>query len=109
VTNPATRKFLGDQEMKAVNSKDRKKNKYTYFVSPPHTVRIADRCQSESLIAAVILLGRFLGGRGCASRKSLLLCLPLITCRFYEKVRIANANRFRISAASAAPPKPIFR
>jgi hypothetical protein len=55
VTNPATRKFLGDQEMKAVNSKDRKKNKYTYFVSPPHTVRIADRCQSESLIAAVIL------------------------------------------------------
>ena len=55
VTNPATRKFLGDQEMKAVNSKDRKKNKYTYFVSPPHTVRIADRCQSESLIAAVIV------------------------------------------------------
>jgi hypothetical protein len=48
-------------------------------------------------------------GRGHASRKSLLLCMPLITCRFYEKVWIANANRFRISAASAAPPKPIFR
>ncbi len=55
VTNPATRKFLGDQEMKAVNSEDRKKNKYsTYFVSPPYTVRIADRCQSESLIAVIL-------------------------------------------------------
>ena len=55
VANLAARKFLGDQEMEAVNSEDRKKSKYTYFVSPPHTVRIADRCQSESLIAAVIL------------------------------------------------------
>ena len=54
-------------------------------------------------------VGALVGGRGCASRKPLLLCLPLITCRFYEKVRIANANRFRISAASAAPPNPIFR
>jgi hypothetical protein len=55
------------------------------------------------------LVGALVGGRGCASRKSLLLCLSLITCRFYEKVRIANANRFRISVASAAPPNPIFR
>jgi hypothetical protein len=57
----------------------------------------------------VLPLAHLLGGLGCASRKSLLLCLPLITCHFYEKVRTANANRFRISAASAAPPKPIFR
>ena len=56
-----------------------------------------------------LIVAHLLGGRGSASRKSLLLCLPLITCRFYEKVRIANANRFRISAASAAPPNPISR
>ena len=61
------------------------------------------------LLVLVLVVGHLLGGRGCASRKPLLLCLPLITCRFYEKVRIANANRFRISAASAAPPNPIFR
>jgi hypothetical protein len=54
MANPATRKFLGDQEMKADNSEDRKRNKYTYFVSPPYTVRIADRCQSESLIAVIL-------------------------------------------------------
>jgi hypothetical protein len=57
----------------------------------------------------VVGVAHLLGGRGCASRKPLPLCLPLITCRFYEKVRIANANRFRISAASAAPPKPVSR
>jgi hypothetical protein len=54
VANLAARKFLGDQEMEAVNSEDRKKNKYTYFVSPPYTVRIADRCQSESLVAVIL-------------------------------------------------------
>jgi hypothetical protein len=50
-----------------------------------------------------LMAAHLLGGWGFTSRKPLLLCLPLITCRFYEKVRIANANRFRISAASAAP------
>jgi hypothetical protein len=54
VANLAARKFLGGQEMGAVNSEDRKKNKYTYFVSPPYTVRIADRCQSESLVAVIL-------------------------------------------------------
>jgi hypothetical protein len=63
----------------------------------------------EGLGPAQHKVGHLLGGRGCASRKSLPLCLPLITCHFYEKVRIANANRFRISATSAAPPNPVFR
>jgi len=44
VANLAARKFLGDQEMGAVNSEDRKKNKYTYFSyrhRTPHVSRIA--------------------------------------------------------------------
>ncbi len=55
VANLEERKFLEDKDMEAVNSEDRKKNKYTYFISPPYTVRIADRFQSESLVPAVIL------------------------------------------------------
>jgi hypothetical protein len=40
----------------------------------------------------VLPLAHLLGGQGCASRNSLLLCLPLITCHFYEKVRTVNSE-----------------
>jgi hypothetical protein len=51
----------------------------------------------------ILVVAHLLGGRGCASRKALPLCLPLITCRFYEKVRTAHLSRIGRSAKTNFP------